>query len=100
MTKWFIAILAVVAGLAGLAIGMAASRGHNLPARRLASRARGTEKSSSVKQVSDSRAQPDMAALIGDDEDPVIRFASNPQPVPPFLLIARDLASGCRRMLL
>ena len=86
MTKWFIAILAVVAGLAGLAIGMAASRGHNLPARSLTSHARDIEKSSSVKQVSASQPQPDMAALIDDDDDSVIRFASNPQPVPPFLL--------------
>ena len=86
MTKWFIAILAVVAGLAGLAIGMAASRGYNPTARSRASHIRDTQKSSSVKQVSDSQAQPDMAALIDDDDDSVIRFARNPQPVPPFLL--------------
>jgi thiol-disulfide isomerase/thioredoxin len=86
MTKSFIAILAIVAGLAGLAIGMAASRGHNLPPRTLASHVREAEKSSSVKSVASSQGQPDMAALIDDDDDSVIRFASNPQPVPPFLL--------------
>ena len=27
-----------------------------------------------------------MSALVDDDDDSVIRFASNPQPVPPFLV--------------
>jgi thiol-disulfide isomerase/thioredoxin len=86
MTKSFIAILAIVAGLAGLAIGMAASRGRHLPPRTVASHVREAEKLSSVKSVANSQAQPDMAALIDDDDDSAIRFASNPQPAPPFLL--------------
>ena len=86
MTKSFIAILAIVAGLAGLAIGMAASRGHSLPPRTVASHVREAEKLSSVKSVANSQAQPDIAALIDDDDDSAIRFASNPQPAPPFLL--------------
>ena len=86
MAKPFIAILAIVTGLAGLAIGMAASRGRRLTPRAPISHAREAEKSSNVKPVSDSQAQPDMAALVDDDGDWVIRFASNPQPVPPFLV--------------
>ena len=86
MRKPFIAVLAIVAGLAGLAIGMAASRGRHLRPRPLASRVHDSTESSSIKPVADAESQPDITALIGDDDDPVIRFASNPQPVPPFLL--------------
>ena len=86
MRRPFIAILAIVAGLAGLAIGMAASRGRHLPLRPLASRVHESAESSSIKPVANAQSQPDITALIGDDDDPVIRFASNPQPAPPFLL--------------
>ena len=86
MAKPFIAILAIVAGLAGLAIGMAASRGRHLTPQTLISHARETENSSNLERVSNSQVQPDMAALVDDDDDSVIRFASNPQPVPPFLV--------------
>jgi thiol-disulfide isomerase/thioredoxin len=86
MRNPFIAILAVFAGLAGLAIGMAASRANHLPSQSPASRAHEARKSSSIKPVSNSQADPRMAALIDDDDDSVIRFASNPQPAPPFLL--------------
>ncbi len=86
MRRPFIAILAIVAGLAGLAIGMAASRGRHLTPRPLASRVHESAESSSIKPVANAQSQPDITALIGDDDDPVIRFASNPQPVPPFLL--------------
>jgi thiol-disulfide isomerase/thioredoxin len=94
MRKPFIAILAFVAALAGLAIGMAASRsgrarthtlashdnpGHFTPARSDATT------SGNVPGIASETAQPEMTMLIGDDED-VIRFASNPQPVPPFLV--------------
>lgn len=86
MSKPFIAILAIVAGLAGLAIGMAASRGLHLPPRDLVSHERAAEKPSNVKPVSNSQVQPDIAALVDDDDGFAIRFASNPQPVPPFLV--------------
>jgi hypothetical protein len=86
MRRPFIAILAIVVGLAGLAIGMAASRGHHLSPRPLASRLHESAESSSIKPVANAQSQPDVTALVGDDDDGVIRFASNPQPVPPFLL--------------
>ncbi len=86
MRRPFIAILAIVAGLAGLAIGMAASRGRHLSPRPLASRLHESAESSSIKPVANAQSQPDVTALVGDDDDGVIRFASNPQPVPPFLL--------------
>jgi thiol-disulfide isomerase/thioredoxin len=86
MRRPFIAILAIVAGLAGLAIGMAASRGRHIPPSPLASRFRESAESSSIKPVASAQSQPDITTLIGDDDDAVIRFASNPQPVPPFLL--------------
>ena len=86
MRRSFIAILAIVAGLAGLAIGMAASRGRYLSPRPLASRLHESAESSSIKPVANTQSQPDVTALVGDDDDAVIRFASNPQPVPPFLL--------------
>jgi thiol-disulfide isomerase/thioredoxin len=86
MRRPFIAILAIVAGLAGLAIGMAASRGRHIPPGPLASRFHESAESSSIKPVASAQSQPDITTLIGDDDDAVIRFASNPQPVPPFLL--------------
>jgi cytochrome c biogenesis protein CcmG/thiol:disulfide interchange protein DsbE len=86
MRRPFIAILAIVTGLAALAIGMAASRGRGLTPGALISHTHQTEKSSNVTPVSDSQAQPDMTALLDDESEWVIRFASNPQPVPPFLV--------------
>jgi thiol-disulfide isomerase/thioredoxin len=86
MRNPFIAFLAVFAGLAGLAIGMAASRANHLASQSPASRAHESEKSSGIEPVSNSQAEPRMDALIDDDDDSVIRFASNPQPAPPFLL--------------
>jgi thiol-disulfide isomerase/thioredoxin len=86
MRRPFIAILAIVAGLAGLAIGMAASRGSHLPPQTLASRVHESPESLSIKPVANAQSQPEIGALIGDDDDSVIRFASNPQPVPPFLV--------------
>ena len=111
MKKTFIAILALVAGLAGLAIGMAASRvahhatlspdwrdhaAHLLPAKSDASDPTPTSEAAAHKAASEvmgkhdapaaaESAAPEMTTMIGDDDD-VIRFAKNPQPVPPFLL--------------
>ncbi|HSY58616.1 MAG TPA: TlpA disulfide reductase family protein [Terriglobales bacterium] len=112
MKKTFIAILALVAGLAGLAIGMAASRvAHHAtlapsshdraaylpPAKSDQSDPTHTSEAAAHKAASGVAGEPDapapaagsaspeMTTMIGDDDD-VIRFAKNPQPVPPFLL--------------
>jgi thiol-disulfide isomerase/thioredoxin len=111
MKKTFIAILALVAGLAGLAIGMAASRvahhttlapnrpddaAHLLPAKSDAPDPTHASEAAVHKSAPEllgrpdapaaaESAAPEMTTMIGDDDD-VIRFAKNPQPVPPFLL--------------
>jgi thiol-disulfide isomerase/thioredoxin len=85
MNKGFIFILAVAAGLAGIAIGIAAGRS-NL---------------STVRRTPDARAHLEPARAVAivknsssaqSDRMPVIRFASNPQKVPPFLV--RDISGG------
>ena len=89
MRKPFIAILAIFAGLAGLAIGMASSRVGRSNPRNFAHRDN-LSQSSGSKSVAQApvpaAASPDTTALIDDDEQAVLRFASNPQPAPPFLL--------------
>lgn len=91
MKRPFIAILAIFAGLAGLAIGMAASRvgrktPHMLsPAGNFARPSAATPVAAAQNAPAQNEA-PETTALIDDDEDAVIRFASNPQPMPPFLL--------------
>ncbi len=90
MKKPFIAILALVAGLAGLAIGMAASRSGRGGMRASASHENsGQLARTKPEESAPGTAQPEMATMIRDDED-VIRFASNPQPAPPFLLSDLD----------
>jgi thiol-disulfide isomerase/thioredoxin len=91
MKRPFIAILAIFAGLAGLAIGMAASgvgrRGPHTLAWAGNSARRPAATSVPVGANSEaSNGAPEATALIDDDDDAVIRFASNPQPMPPFLL--------------
>ena len=105
MRRPFIAILAIVAGLAGLAIGMAASRvsrdgalssksGEHAPLLLhakpeailpITSHSATTETESAPKLGAPESSVPEMATMIGDDDN-VIRFARNPQPAPPFLL--------------
>ncbi|MGH9747550.1 MAG: TlpA family protein disulfide reductase [Candidatus Acidiferrales bacterium] len=90
MRKPFIAILAIFAGLAGLAIGMAASRvgranSRISTAREFLPQSSGAQALAATSETSASTAS-DVTTLIGDDEDAVIRFARNPQPAPPFLL--------------
>ena len=89
MRKPFIAILAIFAGLAGLAIGMASSRVGRSNRRNFAHR-ENLSQSSGAKSVAQAPVpaspSPDTTALIDDDEQAVLRFASNPQPAPPFLL--------------
>jgi thiol-disulfide isomerase/thioredoxin len=82
MKKSFIFVLAAVAGLAGIAIGLAAGRSNLIRVPNVTSSsvhvlpARGT---ASVKHV----------AAQQSGQLRVVRFASNPQPIPPFL--ARDI---------
>ena len=82
MKKSFIFVLAAVAGLAGIAIGLAAGRSNLIRVPKVTSAsvhvlpARGT---ASVKNV----------AAQQSGQLRVVRFASNPQPIPPFL--ARDI---------
>ncbi|MGA8142577.1 MAG: TlpA disulfide reductase family protein [Candidatus Acidiferrales bacterium] len=87
MKRPFIAILAIVAGLAGLAIGMAASRVAHKRSPALAVHENSARVSkSSAEAAAPASPAPELTALIDADEDAVIRFASNPQPAPPFLL--------------
>ena len=85
MNKGFIFILAVAAGLVGIAIGIAAGR----------------SKLATVPRIPDGRARMERARGITtvkntstaqSDRMPIIRFASNPQAVPPFLV--RDINGG------
>ena len=85
MNKGFIFILAVVAGLVGIAIGIAAGRS-NLAI---------------VRRIPDAHAHLEPARIVATSKNvspaqsnqmSVIRFASNPQAVPPFLV--RDISGG------
>src|ERR1700733_461284 len=85
MNKGFIFILAVAAGLVGIAIGIAAGR----------------SKLATVPRIPDPRAHMEPARGVTTVKNtstaqsarmPIIRFASNPQAVPPFL--ARDINGG------
>lgn len=78
MNKGFIFILALAAGLVGIAIGIAAGRSHL----------------STVRRIPDARAHLEPARVVTSvkntstsqsDRMSVIRFASNPQPAPRFL---------------
>jgi thiol-disulfide isomerase/thioredoxin len=78
MKRSFILVLAMIAGLAGLAIGLAASR---------------TEQSHAIKAIA-SRASSASSVLAASKiksaanspQDHVVRFASHPQPMPAFLV--------------
>ena len=82
MKKSFIFVLAAVAGLAGIAIGIAAGRSNLIRVPRAVSIG---------KQVSatDGTATLRNAAAQKSDRMQVVRLASNPQPAPAFL--ARDI---------
>ncbi len=80
--KSFIFVLAAVAGLAGIAIGLAAGRSNLIR----------TPKASSVSAhilPAHVTAAVKNVAAQQSAQMQVIRFASNPQPIPPFL--ARDI---------
>jgi thiol-disulfide isomerase/thioredoxin len=98
MKKSFILVLAMGGGLAGLAIGLAAGRSGQPHLHRLASpftSPRSAAAPASIEPAhaiepqpanSDSGGQPGKSS----GEEPIIRFASNPQPMPPFLLTDLD----------
>jgi thiol-disulfide isomerase/thioredoxin len=86
MNRYFILILAVAAGLAGIAIGIAAGRSNLVTVRH---------------RIPDPRAHLEPARVVTtvknaptaqSDRMSVIRFASNPQPAPAFLV--RDITGG------
>src|SRR3984957_7281795 len=82
MKKYFIFILAAVAGLAGIAIGIAAGRSNLIRVPRAIS---------TGKQVSATEGTAALRNVAAQRRDPmqVVRLASNPQPAPAFL--ARDI---------
>ena len=98
MKKSFILVLAMAGGLAGLAIGFAAGRSGQPGLQKLASPfvpARSATKPASITpahEQSPRQPNPDSSDNPGDpsSEERVIRFASNPQPVPPFLVTDLD----------
>lgn len=81
MKRSFILVLAMVAGLAGLAIGLAASRSES-PRTIKALRAVAHSASSPSASVAASGAK----ATESADEPHVVRFAAHPQPMPAFLV--------------
>jgi len=81
MKRSFILVLAMVAGLAGLAIGLAASRSES-PRTIKAVRAVAHSASSASASVAASGAK----ATESADEPHVVRFAAHPQPMPAFLV--------------
>lgn len=80
MKKTFLFLLAIMAGLAGLAIGFAATRSGHIV---LAKAARVAHRNSAARNSSTALTQE-------ADEKQVIRFASNPESAPPFLLSDLD----------
>jgi thiol-disulfide isomerase/thioredoxin len=87
MQKSFIAILAGIACLAGLVIGVSAARSHRIvllkPLSALHSALPASAKPSPRTISAHAHATENKDK---DDDSRVIRFASNPQPAPPFLV--------------
>jgi thiol-disulfide isomerase/thioredoxin len=101
MKKSFILVLAIFGGLAGLAIGLAAGRSGQPHPRPLPSPFASAQSTMKPAAISQSRAavpahasadsmdhqdNPTNAQPDDDSEERVVRFASNPQPMPPFLV--------------
>jgi thiol-disulfide isomerase/thioredoxin len=83
MPKSFIAMLAALACLVGLVIGMSAARSHRIVLPKAIS---GLHNPPSASAKPKSSAPAPIAPNAKDDDSRVIRFASNPQPAPPFLV--------------
>jgi len=81
MPKSFILLLCGLASVVGLVIGMSAARSHHFIPSAPHSALHSSAPSSSIVPVSGKSAPKN-----NDDDSRVIRFASNPQPVPPFLV--------------
>jgi thiol-disulfide isomerase/thioredoxin len=78
MKRSFILVLAVTAGLAGLAIGLAASRTEQPRAMKAIA--------SPASSASSVRAASKIKSAANSPQDHVVRFASHPQPMPAFLV--------------
>jgi thiol-disulfide isomerase/thioredoxin len=91
MKRSFILVLAMVAGLAGLAIGLAASRSDSPRAIKVLRSATHATSSLSTASGVSSASSASLAAgkaktTEGADEPRVVRFAAHPQPMPAFLV--------------
>jgi thiol-disulfide isomerase/thioredoxin len=91
MKRSFILVLAMVAGLAGLAIGLAASRSESpraIKALRSATHATSSVSTASGASSASSTllAARDAQTTENADEPHVVRFAAHPQPMPAFLV--------------
>jgi thiol-disulfide isomerase/thioredoxin len=91
MKRPFILVLAMVSGLAGLAIGLAASRSESPRAIKVLRRA--AHSASSASSTSSTSGAPSalLAASKAKSSEPadeahVVRFAAHPQPMPAFLV--------------
>jgi thiol-disulfide isomerase/thioredoxin len=82
MKRPFILVLAMVAGLAGLAIGLAASRSESPRAIKILRPAAHSASSASSASLTATKAK--TAERV--DEAHVVRFAAHPQPMPAFLV--------------
>lgn len=81
MPKSFILFLCGVASVIGLVIGMSAARSHRtIPGKLHAAQ------HSTTNPTAASSAKSGPAAKNVNDDSRIIRFASNPQPAPPFLV--------------
>jgi thiol-disulfide isomerase/thioredoxin len=78
MKRSFILVLAMTAGLAGLAIGLAASRTEQPRAMKAIA--------SPASSASSVRAASKIKSAANSPQDHVVRFASHPQPMPAFLV--------------
>jgi thiol-disulfide isomerase/thioredoxin len=98
MKKSLILVLAMAGGLAGLAIGFAARRSGQPRLRNLGSTftaARSAAKSPSITPARELSPNPSASASdeqtgASASDERIVRFARNPQPVPPFLVTDLD----------
>lgn len=102
MKKSFILVLALGGGLAGLAIGLAAGRSGQPHLHKLTSPFASGGSATKAASVTPARAQtpqpsttepgdqPGNQPAYNSGEERVVRFAKNPQPMPPFLVTDLD----------